>query len=151
MLAKFLERIRDLAEGTAEEEAQLVPIAAATLLMEVAWADHQISEVELKTIRAAIQDLFAIDDETVDAIIDESRAHHSESVGLYRFTRTITEAWSEPQRFDLVLTLWRLALADGVLDGFEEHMIRKIAELLYVSHPRFIEAKLIARGGKQPG
>jgi uncharacterized tellurite resistance protein B-like protein len=41
--------------------------------------------------------------------------------------------------------LWRLALSDAELDRFEEHTIRKIAELLYVSHVRFIEAKQRAR------
>jgi uncharacterized tellurite resistance protein B-like protein len=146
MLGEMLERLRGLAAGAdPEAEEKVLPIAAATLLLEVAWADHEITPKELATIRSALSRTFALDDVTIEAIIEESRAHHNESVGLYRFTRTITEAWTEPQRFELVVSLWRLALADGVLDGFEEHMIRKIAELLYVSHPRFIEAKLKAR------
>jgi len=143
MLRELLNRLKS--GTTPEQDANVVPLAAATLLFEVAWADHQIGQQELAHIRSALIDQFALDGATVDEIVKESRAHHEQSVGIYRFTRTLTEAWDEPARFDLVVQLWRLALSDDELHKFEEHTIRKIAELLYVSHPRFIEAKLKAK------
>ena len=42
--------------------------------------------------------------------------------------------------------LWLVAFADGKKDAHEEHMVRKIAGLLHVAHPDFIDAKLKARG-----
>lgn len=146
VLDQFLERVRHLGETPPEEgEDHVLPIAAATLLLEVAWADHEIADAELDTIRQTLKAQFALDAPTIETIIEESKKRQRESVGLYSFTRTITESWTEPQRFDLVVALWQLALADESLDGFEEYMIRKIADLLYVSHPRFIEAKQLAR------
>ena len=68
-------------------------------------------------------------------------------MGLHAFTRTLVETWDERQRFELLIDLWRLAYSDSQIDRFEEHTIRRIAELLYVSHSRFIEAKQIARDG----
>ncbi len=142
MLKALLEKVRNFGEEPEQDRSeQVLATAAATLLMEVAWADHHISEQELSSIRDAISRQFTLDDETMDAIISESRHHQDASVGLQSFTRTITDAWDEPDRYQLVLAMWQLAGKDDGVHHFEEHMIRKIADLLYVSHSRFIEAK----------
>jgi len=143
MLATLLDRLL----GREEEKAdsRLVPLAAATLLIEVAWADQNITDAELDIVRSALTSQFDLSREEVEDIVRESRSAQDVSVGLYAFTRTLVEAWDEAQRFELLVQLWRLALSDAQLDRFEEHTIRKIAELLYVSHARFIEAKQRAR------
>jgi uncharacterized tellurite resistance protein B-like protein len=41
--------------------------------------------------------------------------------------------------------LWQLAYADQTIDKFEEHLIRKLAELLHVPHKHFIQAKHSAK------
>ena len=147
MLKQLLDKIRTFAEDDVESDTeQLLATAAATLLMEVAWADHHISDQELAAIRSAIASRFTLDDATLDAIIEESRQHQDVSVGLQSFTRTITEAWDEDTRYQLIVTMWQLAGTDDEVHRFEEHMIRKIADLLYVSHRRFIEAKREAAG-----
>ena len=45
----------------------------------------------------------------------------------------------------LIEQIWRIILADDDVDKYEEHLVRRIAELLYVSHRDFIRAKLIAQ------
>ena len=145
MISKLLDRLtgqRDADEGVNEH---LIALSAATLLLEVAWADHDIAEAELETIRTALIRQFGLTDDEVEAIITESRDRHEESVGMHAFTRTLVEAFDEQQRFELVTHLWRLAYSDMTIDRFEEHTIRRISELLYVSHARFIEAKRRAR------
>jgi uncharacterized tellurite resistance protein B-like protein len=145
MIERILEAVRRFGGSDNPPQENLIPIAAATLLMEVAWADHQITDDELIVIRRSLATLFDLDAQTIEEIIEESRTHQDESVGIFSFTRTITEAWDEPDRFKLVAAMWELALEDESLHRFEEHMIRKIAELLYVAHARFIEAKQLAR------
>ncbi len=145
MISKLLDRLtgqRDADEGVNEH---LIALSAATLLLEVAWADHDIAEAELETIRTALIRQFGLTDDEVEAIITESHDRHEESVGMHAFTRTLVEAFDEQQRFELVTHLWRLAYSDMTIDRFEEHTIRRISELLYVSHARFIEAKRRAR------
>jgi len=44
-----------------------------------------------------------------------------------------------------LVALWRLALSDATIHELEEHVIRKLSELLYVPHGRFIAAKQAAR------
>jgi uncharacterized tellurite resistance protein B-like protein len=145
MLSKLFNR---LIQPEQEPEPQaLEALAAAALLLEVAWADHVISETELALIEEHLQSQFGLSETEVDELVAESRRAHQESVGLYHYTRTINEAWTEEQRFSLVTALWRLAMANDELHRYEEHTIRKIAELLYLSHERFIEAKLRVKRG----
>ncbi len=141
MLGELLAKIRK-SEPQEQVEEQTLPMAAAALFFEVAWADHKITDHELDLVREALMSQFGLSTEVVDDIVEESHKQHDESVGVYPFTRAITEAWDEQQRFELVVQLWHLALSNEELNRYEEHTIRRIADLLYLSHQRFIEAKL---------
>ena len=148
MLSQLLAKITG-SEAEESIEEQTLPMAAAALFFEVAWADHKITEHELDLVRAGLVSQFGLSNEVVNDIVEESHKQHNESVGVYPFTRAITEAWDEQQRFDLVVQLWRLALSNAELNKYEEHTIRRIADLLYLSHQRFIEAKLkVKRSGE---
>lgn len=146
MLKDLLSRLTEPPEEE-EEPAHLVALAAGALLLEVAWADHDIADAELDLIKRQLERQFRLSEEEVAALVQEAHDAQENSVGLYRYTRTINDHWREEQKFDLVTALWRLALADDGLHRYEEHTIRKIAELLYLSHNRFIEAKLTAKRG----
>ncbi len=150
MLSQLLARLKEPLAQSEAETAALLPLAAAVLYLEVAWADHDIADEEMQLIRRTLTEQFDLAPEEVDVIVSESKEQHDASVGLYRFTRTINEAWDEEARYQLIVRLWSLALSDDELHSFEEHTIRKIAELLYVSHSRFIEAKLTAKRNAAP-
>lgn len=143
VLSTLINRLKQPADEP--DPVHLQALAAAALLLEVAWADHDIADQEIELIERQLREQFDLSAEETGELIAQSRQDHENSVGLYSYTRTINDAWSEPQKFDLVTTLWRLALADAGLDHYEEHTIRKIAELLYLSHSRYIEAKLTAK------
>ena len=83
-----------------------------------------------------------MDAERLDDILRETKELHDASVGLHEFTRALNDNASQPQKKEIVGTLWQIAFADHQIDALEEHMIRRIADLLYVSHKDFIQAKL---------
>ena len=147
MLSHLLARLKEPLAKTEEEVTQLLPLAAAVLYLEVAWADHDIADEEMDLIGRTLAEQFDLPADELEIIISESRAQHESSVGLYRFTRIINDAWDEESKYQLIVKLWELAYSDSVLHSFEEHTIRKIAELVYVSHSRFIEAKLKVKRG----
>ena len=66
--------------------------------------------------------------------------------GCVEFTSLINSNYTLEQKVSLVECLWRIAYADETLHKYEEHLVRKIADLLYVPHSAFIAAKLSARG-----
>ena len=78
-------------------------------------------------------------------LLKTHRNGFKEHVGVQSYTRYLNEALGEQEKFDVVTALWRIAHASNGVDRFEEHTIRRIADLLYLSHDRFIQAKLLAR------
>jgi len=120
-------------------------IASAMLLLEVAWADQQISEEEVERVRAALCQIFGLGEDEASAVVAEARAGHTSSISMYPFTRTANETLSLDAKKKLLVNCWRLASADAVIDEHEEYTIRRIADLLYLTHEDFIAAKLAAR------
>jgi uncharacterized tellurite resistance protein B-like protein len=142
-----LDKLRALfsSEEAAEAPAIETDLAAASLMLEVSWSDHHVGEAELLTMRRLLADLYALSPEKIDALIDDAQARLSENVGLHPYTSFLNEHLDEEARFQVICALWQLALADDRIDKFEEHTIRRASDLLYLSHSRFIEAKLQAK------
>ena len=134
------------APSALEDENELdVPLAAATLMMEVSWADHTISDEEMKISAMKLSSIFSLDNHQASALLEEGKILMNESVGLQQFTTLLNENLAADQKFSIVLALWEVARDDNSIDALEEHQIRNISELLYVPHSKFIEAKLSSR------
>ena len=129
-------------EGRSEEEIRL---AAAARLVEVARADHQQDSAEEAAMAALLVNTLGIDPEAVDTLMKEARQKVEEATSLFEFTRLINEHYSIEEKRSLVQSMWQVAFADASLDKYEEHVIRRVAELIYLPHPDFIAAKLEAR------
>jgi len=141
-----LKNLFDKADIDVGEEDQLVmPTAAAMLLFEVAWADHEISDNEVTHIGQALTKLFELTPVQVSQIVNNARNEHKESTSMYSFTRTINESFNQDEKTDLLTAMWQMALSDTEIHKYEEHIIRKISELIYVSHSEFIRSKLLAK------
>jgi len=145
----MLKRLKNLfassSNETDEEDLFLIPSAAAILLYEVAWADHDISKDEIDHVEAALSKLFDLTKEQVSEISKSAIQAQKDSISMYSFTREINDHFNAGQKYELVLAMWRLALADEDIHKYEEHTIRNIAELLYISHKDFILSKLQAK------
>ena len=123
------------------------PRAMATLmlLLEVAWADHDISAHELGQMKAALQRLYGLAPDVVEGLVANAQRDYAVATSVQPFTRALNEHLSIDEKFEVVTEMWRLALSDASLDKYEEYHVRRIAELLYVPHEHFIAAKLIAK------
>lgn len=124
-----------------------LPRAAAALLLEMAVTDEGSGQDELDVIHQAMRTAFAMDTAELDALIDQAHEARKQSVSLYDFTRDLRTGLEADQRGELVEWLWRVAFADSRLDKHEELMVRRVADLLGVSHSEFIRRKHLARGG----
>ena len=68
---------------------QAAPMAAAMLLLEVAWADQNITDAELASTREAVQAMFKLTDEQVQGLIDRAKSEHDTAISMYPFTRAV--------------------------------------------------------------
>ena len=123
-----------------------IEFAAAVLMFEISRADSTIVPEERKVIDAALVNHFHLSQMEAQELLALAEREVDDSVSLYEFTRSINDRLSNKDRVKIVELLWQVAFADAVLDKYEEYFIRKIADLLYVSHKDYIRAKHRASG-----
>ena len=128
------------AVGNNDIEHQL-QLACAALMIEVLHADHSFEQAELDTLRAVLQDSFGIDQARANELILLAEAERAEATDYYQFTSLINESYTQQQKRDLITRLWQMAYADNKVHKFEEHLVRRLANLLHVPHAAFIQSK----------
>jgi uncharacterized tellurite resistance protein B-like protein len=121
-------------------------VATSALLFEVVRADGHVSEAERAVMRTAVQSTFDLSAEELDELSRVAEEASRAAISLYEFTEVVDKAFSPEEKKRVVELMWLVAFADSQKDPLEEHAIRKVAGLLHVSHPDFIDAKLRARG-----
>lgn len=134
----LFENSADTNQRTTEHTLALV---AAALLYEVARADFEQDAEEETTLTKALQEAFGLDSKTLADIKQQASAQVDEATSLYEFTRIINDHADANDKYIIVKLMWQVALADGEISRYEEHLIRRVAELIYVSHSDFIRAK----------
>ncbi len=134
---------RDPNHGPSDQEIHL---ATAALLLEVSHADFDISDDELAVTAKALQRQFNFSDAETQALLELAIEEHKAQHSLHPFILLVNENFSIQQKRQIIEDLWKVAYADRSLDKYEEYRIRKIADLLYVSHKDFIRAKLKVQG-----
>ena len=146
-LREYLQRIPafEASSRDADEQA-LVRLAAAALLVEAMQADHAVQPAERDAVVRALKRQFGLDRADAERLFHAAEARVRDAVSLHEFTALLHRHLSPAEKCDLLENLWRVVLADTELDRYEEHLVRRIADLLYVSHADFIRTKLRAKG-----
>lgn len=124
--------------GVSENDLRL---ATAVLLVEVARADFSEDEIEIDTVAGLLESHLGTSPAEAKRLVDEAQSHADHSASLRSFTRQLHEELSNAEKLRIVEMLWRVALADSTLDKHEDHLIRKVAGLLYVSHGDLIRVR----------
>ena len=141
----LLKKLKDLlgkeSAATDEVEHRALELACAALMFEVARADFAVEAIEQETVAALLKDQFKLTADEVSTITEAAVEQADAATCLFEFTRTLNELASAEQKRDLLAMMWRVAMADDALSRYEEHVIRKVADLLYVPHSDFIAAK----------
>ena len=116
-------------------------VATATLLVEVVRADFVVQQAELLKLRAVLKQQFALSDEELVALMEQAQQGADRLVSIQHITRLLNQHYDHQMKVRVVELMWQLVYADGEKDHYEEHLIRQVAELLYVSHEEFIRAR----------
>jgi len=129
------------AENQPADSDHRLRIATAVLLVEVMYMDHVVEEAEMQTVQNIIVEAFSLSESEAGELMDLARREIRESTDYYQFTSLINKSLELSDKVQIIESLWKVAFADNQLDRYEEHMIRKVADLLYVPHREFIAAK----------
>lgn len=116
-------------------------IATAALFLEMMTMDDKVALEEQNLVQTLIQQNFSLTFEQSSSLLALAEQQRKEATDYFQFTSLINKEFSQEQKVRLIESLWKIAFIDGVLDMHEEYLVRKIADLLHVSHTAFIMAK----------
>jgi uncharacterized tellurite resistance protein B-like protein len=126
-------------------------LASAALMIELLKTDRHIDERETSAVKRLLLSTFSLNHEELDQVIKLAEREVNEAVSLYEFTSLINEAYSYEDKLLQFEKMWSVELADDHLDKYEEQLIRKTADLIYISHSDFIKCKLKVRDKLKAG
>ena len=141
----FQSRIEIEKNGNQLDTSDRVSIATCALLLEMAHADSEFSDIEEKKITSILQNEFNLPKDDADELIELSNLERKESLDLWQFTNLINEYYSKADKAKVLETLWRVIYADDKVDKYEEYLMRRLSYLLNMDHKDMIEAKFRAR------
>lgn len=142
--AFFTELVEDFQKTTEQQKnTELsLEICCAVLLCEVMRADSAFTEEEQDALSVILTNQFNLTDIEVSDISEKAFELSENASDFYQFTSKINQYYSLDERIKIVTLLWKVA--DGELASIEEHIIRKIADLLHLRHNEYIATKIAA-------
>jgi uncharacterized tellurite resistance protein B-like protein len=144
---RFLERYLNPGDRDASAAAtSAVDLAVAALLIEVLRADLDVGAAERAQLAASVGALLGLEEQARAALVADAEKKLDAAHDLHQFTRQVNSAFSDAQKVQLLEQLWRVARADAIVHKYEEHLIRRVADLLHVPHSGFIASKLRSEG-----
>lgn len=141
MLKAIAQLFETAPQGNAEDEPQRLHLAAAILLFEVARSDHQLEAAELQRLEQVLREQWQLDQQSLVELMDVAGRESELSASLHQQVDTVNGSFSVEQKYQLLLGLWQVACADGTIHHYEELLVRRLADLLYIPHSEFIRAK----------
>ncbi|RMH60117.1 MAG: TerB family tellurite resistance protein [Zetaproteobacteria bacterium] len=124
-----------------------IRLAVAALMAEVMRMDGRLDPAERAHILHALGQRFALSPQESKDLITRACQACEQALDLHQFTSVVIRHYSTEQRAEIISDLWRIAMADGHADAHEEQLIRRVSELIGISHRQFIAAKLAAEAG----
>lgn len=116
-------------------------MATAVLMIDVARADHVFDESEFESVLRLAEKHFGLDPEQAAQLVNQASERADDLVSVHEFTKLLHRHLEEDEKARIVDLLWRIAYADGRLDRFENSLVLKISDLLYVNRARVMRLK----------
>ena len=128
-------------ETSPEDIEHALQVATAVLLLEVTRADFIVDASEKLKLRELLEQQFNLSEMELEALLEKAEHDADRMVSIQHVTRLLNEHYDHAMKLRIVEMMWQLVYADGEKDHYEEHLIRQVAELLYLSHGEFIQAR----------
>ena len=126
--------------GDAGRDAAL-RMATAVLMIDVARADHVFDEAEFNRVLRLIESHFELAPDDAAELFNAASEQADDLVSAHEFTKVLHEHLDEDEKATVISLLWEIAYADGELDKYENSLVLKISDLLYVSRGRVMRLK----------
>jgi uncharacterized tellurite resistance protein B-like protein len=116
-------------------------VAATALMVQLARVDENEDQRELETIVDCAVDAHEVTREEAQAILGDARSQASDATSVYEFTGQLNDHLDQEAKQAILESIWRVAFADGRIDKYEEHLIRRLADLLHLNHREYMQCR----------
>ncbi len=143
MVKRFFGKVTVLNCKTVDQKTHHdILVAVCALFVEMACIDETFTPTEMETILSILKEKYGLSQEHAEALIAEAERELKQSVDLWQFSNLINENYSNEEKVEIIETLWRIVYVDGKMDRYEHYLMKKLKNLLRLSHEQLIEAKL---------
>ena len=125
--------------------AQAVQLATAVLMVEVMRADSGKTPAERQAVLTLLQQRFSLEGPALAELLVQAEQSAEQAYDYHRFTASINAHCSQPQKLQIIESMWQVAYADAQLGAQQRQVISQVADLLYVTHGEYIGAKMRAK------
>jgi len=129
------------AEPSAADREAAIRKATAVLMLDVARADYVFEESEFERVLELVERHFGLSAEETVQLVNDAGDEAEDLTSVHQFTELLHEHLDETDKARIVALLWQIAYADGRLDKYEDSLVLKISDLLYVSRARVMRLK----------
>ncbi|MDY6839887.1 MAG: TerB family tellurite resistance protein [Pseudomonadota bacterium] len=141
----MIERLKKLfaAPETENEkpDSHQLAVAATSLMVQLSRVDQDEDERELQAIVDGAVKAHQVSRGEAQEILQDALSHADDATSLYEFTGQINDHLDQEGKQALLESIWRVAFADGRIDKYEEHLIRRMADLLHLNHREYMQAR----------
>ena len=127
-LKTFFDKKTDLTEISFDSEK----IAVVALLISTAKYDGNFDESERIEIHNLIKNYFSLSSESTDDLFKAAEKIENEANDLQQFTRSLNKLLNEEEKLKIIEMIWKIVMADGIIDNYEENLVRRLSGLLYL-------------------
>ncbi len=143
-LTDFLSTIITPASADSRPEHTL-QLATAVLLIEVMRSDAESTDAEQAAILNILKERFHLPDAEVAQLTELGHRAAMAATDYHQFTSLINRELEPSEKVRIIEYLWQVAYADRQISAHENHLMRRMADLLHISHGDYVAAKMRAK------
>jgi uncharacterized tellurite resistance protein B-like protein len=133
MIDRVLDFLTGRAAPAAVDTGNELEMSVAALLIEAARMDDTFDGAERAAIERLLAEKFDLPPAEVQELVAAAEQAVRHSTQFYPFTQQICQRIDPEARAHIIEMMWEVAYADGVLDPYEDMLLRRIAGLIAVS------------------
>jgi len=130
-----------LSPEASEPTDHQLKLATASLFIEMMFQDHRVTDDEKQTVQKVLQENFSLSAHETKELYQRAEQEVKQATDYHQFTNLIAKKYDQSKKIKIIEYLWMIAYSDYDLNKYEEHMVRRISDLIYVPHKEFIQAK----------
>lgn len=144
-LNNFLSSIMVAPTSVDTHPEHTLQLATAVLLIEVMQSDAESTDEEQATILKILKERFLLTDAQVVKLTELGQRTVKSANDFHQFTSLINRELGRSEKVRIIEFMWQVAYADRQISAHENHLMRRIADLLHIAHADYVAAKMRAK------